>query len=129
MYSFGVQKPLGIEIEGEGQPYFKYPGDADWWGTTLASMAYGYDSKMTPLQILNFYNAVANNGRMVKPHLVKEIRDNGLLVKRFDPEVLNPMIASKETIAKAQAMLRRITSYNVCYTKLLRGLCFGNRFL
>jgi len=108
VYSFGVQKPLGIEIEGEGQPYFKYPGDADWWGTTLASMAYGYDSKMTPLQILNFYNAVANNGRMVKPHLVKEIRDNGLLVKRFDPEVLNPMIASKETIAKAQAMLRGV---------------------
>jgi len=108
VYSFGVQKPLGIEIEGEGQPYFKYPGDADWWGTTLASMSYGYDSKMTPLQILTFYNAVANNGRMIKPHLVKEIRDNGLLVKRIDPEVLNPMIASRETIGKAQAMLRGV---------------------
>ena len=108
VYSFGVQKPLGIEIEGEGQPYFKYPGDADWWGTTLASMAYGYDSKMTPLQILAFYNSVANNGRMVKPHLVKEIRDNGLLVKRFEPEVLNPMIVSKETIGKARAMLEGV---------------------
>ena len=108
VYSFGIQKPLGIEIEGEGQPYFKYPGDADWWGTTLASMSYGYDSKMTPLQILTFYNAVANNGRMVKPHLVKEIRDNGLLVKKFEPEVLNPMIVSKETIGKAQAMLRGV---------------------
>ncbi len=109
VYSFGVHKALGIEIEGEGQPYFKYPGDADWWGTTLASMSYGYDSKMTPLQILTFYNAVANDGRMVKPHLVKEIRDNGLLVKRIDPEVLNPMVASRETIGKAQAML-----YGVC---------------
>ena len=108
VYSFGVNKPLGIEIEGEGQPYFKYPGDADWWGTTLGSMAYGYDTKMTPLQILAFYNAVANNGRMVKPHLVKEIRDKGVLVKGFDTEVLNPMIASKETIGKAQAMLRGV---------------------
>ncbi|WP_340111184.1 penicillin-binding protein [Maribellus mangrovi] len=108
VYSFGVNKPLGIEIEGEGRPYFKYPGDADWWGTTLGSMAYGYDTKMTPLQILTFYNAVANNGRMVKPHLVKEIRDKGALVKRFEPEVLNPMIASKETIGKAQAMLEGV---------------------
>jgi len=111
VYSFGVNKPLGIEIEGEGRPYFKYPGDADWWGTTLGSMAYGYDTKMTPLQILSFYNAVANNGRMVKPHLVKEIRDKGVLVQRFETEVLNPMIASKETIGKAQAMLRGVCEH------------------
>ena len=117
VYSFGVNKPLGIEIEGEGRPYFKYPGDADWWGTTLASMSYGYDTKMTPLQILTFYNAVANNGRMVKPHLVKEIRDKGVLVKRFEPEVLNPMIASKETIGKAQAMLK-----GVCQNGTGRGI-------
>jgi len=108
VYSFGVNKPLGLEIKGEGQPYFKYPGDTDWWGTTLGSMSYGYDSKMTPIQILNFYNAVANNGRMVKPHLVREIRDNGILVKKFKTEVLNPMIASKETIGKAQAMLKGV---------------------
>ena len=108
VYSFGVNKSLGLEVKGEGQPYFKYPGDTDWWGTTLGSMSYGYDSKMTPLQILNFYNAVANDGRMVKPHLVKEIRDNGMLVKRFKTEILNPMIASRETIGKAQAMLKGV---------------------
>ncbi len=117
VYSFGVNKPLGIEIEGEGRPYFKYPGDADWWGTTLGSMSYGYDTKMTPLQILTFYNAVANNGRMVKPHLVKEIRDKGVLVKRFEPEVLNPMVASKETIGKAKAMLE-----GVCQEGTGRGI-------
>ena len=105
VYSFGIQKPLGLEIKGEGQPYFKYPGDSDWWGTTLGSMSYGYDSKMTPLQILTFYNAVANNCKMVKPKLVTEIRDNGALVKQFKTEVLNPMIASKETIGKAKKML------------------------
>lgn len=111
VYSFGVNKALGLEIKGEGQPYFKYPGDADWWGTTLGSMAYGYDTKMTPLQILNFYNSVANNGKMIKPQLVKEIRDNGALVKQYNIEVLNPMIASKETIGKARKMLEGVCKF------------------
>ena len=108
VYSFGVNKPLGLEVKGEGQPYFKYPGDNDWWGTTLGSMSYGYDSKMTPLQILNFYNAVANNGKMIRPQLVQEIRDNGALVKQYKTEIINPMIASKETIGKARAMLEGV---------------------
>ncbi len=108
VYSFGVNKPLGLEIAGEGKPFFKYPGDSDWWGTTLAWMSYGYESKMTPLQILAFYNAVANNGKLVKPRMVKEIRDKGMLVKQFNPEVINPMIVSKETLGKAQAMLKGV---------------------
>ncbi len=108
VYSFGVNKPLGLEVTGEGEPLFKYPGDADWWGTSLAWMSYGYESKMTPLQILTFYNAVANNGKMVKPRMVKEIRDNGMLVKQFKTEVINPMIVSKETLGKAQKMLEGV---------------------
>ncbi len=117
VYSFGINKPLGLDINGEGQPYFKYPGDADWWGTTLAGMSYGYETKMTPIQILNFYNAVANNGKMVKPHMVKEVRENGALVKRYKTEVLNPMITSRETIGKAQAMLK-----GVCINGTGKGL-------
>lgn len=58
--------------------------------------------------MLNFYNAVANNGKMMKPRLVKEIRDNGALVKRFKPEVMNAMIASEETIGKARKMLEGV---------------------
>jgi len=111
VYSFGVNKPLGLDIIGEGQPYFKYPGDADWWGTTLAGMSYGYETKMTPLQILTFYNSVANDGKMVKPHLVKEIRNSGALVKSYPTEYLNPMIASKETIGKAKAMLEGVCEH------------------
>jgi cell division protein FtsI (penicillin-binding protein 3) len=111
VYSFGINRPLGLDIVGEGQPYFKYPGDADWWGTTLAGMSYGYETKMTPLQVLNFYNAVANNGKMVKPHLVREVRENGALVKKYKTEVINPMIASRETIKKAQSMLEGVCLY------------------
>lgn len=108
IYGFGINKPLGLEVKGEGKPFFKYPGDTDWWGTTLAWMSYGYESKMTPLQVLTFYNAVANNGRMVKPRLVREIRDNGMLVKQFSTEVLNPMIVRSETIGKAKKMLEGV---------------------
>ena len=108
IFSFGVNQPLGIEIPGEGIPYFKYPGHKDWWGTSLAWMSYGYETKMTPLQILTFYNAVANNGRMVKPRIVKEIRENGAVEKRFGVTVLNPRIASSSTIEKAQKMLEGV---------------------
>ncbi|MCD6355018.1 MAG: PASTA domain-containing protein [Prolixibacteraceae bacterium] len=117
VFSFGLNKPLGLRVKGEAVPYFKYPGDKNWWGTTLAWMSYGYEAKMTPLQILTFYNAVANNGKMVKPHLVKEIRDNGVLVKQFSTKVLNPMIASRETIGKAKKMLE-----GVCETGTGRSL-------
>ncbi|HZH72975.1 MAG TPA: penicillin-binding protein [Mariniphaga sp.] len=108
IYGFGINKPLNIELKGEGIPFFKYPGDSDWWGTTLAWMSYGYESKMTPLQVLTFYNAVANNGRMVKPRLVREIQESGVMVRRFKPEVLNPMIARGETVVKAQKMLEGV---------------------
>jgi len=117
VYSFGVNKQLGLEIAGEGKPFFKYPGDSDWWGTTLAWMSYGYESKMTPLQVLTFYNAVANNGKMIKPRLVQEIRDKGMLIKQFNTEVINPMIVSRETLGKAQAMLK-----GVCETGTGRSL-------
>ena len=108
IYSFGLNKPLGMQIKGEGIPFMKYPGDKDWWGTTLAWMSYGYEVKLTPLQILTFYNAVANDGKMVKPYLVKEIRDGGMVVKTFKQEVLNPMIVSKETLGKARKMLEGV---------------------
>ncbi len=106
--NMGINKPLNLELKGEGIPYFKYPGDKDWWGTTLAWMSYGYESKMTPLQILTVYNAVANDGRMVKPRFIKEIQDRGDVVKRMKTEVLNPMIVSRETIRKAQSLLEGV---------------------
>lgn len=106
--NMGINKPLNLELKGEGIPFFKYPGDKDWWGTTLAWMSYGYESKMTPLQILTVYNAVANDGRMVKPRFIKEIQDRGEVIKRMKTEVLNPMIVSRETIRKAQSLLEGV---------------------
>jgi len=108
LYSFGLNKPLGIELTGEGVPFMKYPGERDWWGTSLAWMSYGYEIKMTPLQVLTFYNAVANDGKMVKPLMIKEIRDGGLVVKKFKQEILNPMIVSRETLGKAKKLLEGV---------------------
>src|ERR1035437_4286251 len=82
----GVNEKLDIGIKGVGEPYIKWPGDKFWSGVTLAWMSFGYELKVTPLQTLTFYNAVANNGCMMKPRLVKAITENGHVRKRFGTE-------------------------------------------
>lgn len=108
LYSMGLNSSLGIEIKGEGQPMINYPGDDLWSGVSLAQMSYGYELKQTPLQILTFYNAIANNGKMVKPRFVKEIRNHGKLEHAFPPQVINPSICSKATLKKAHEMLEGV---------------------
>ncbi|MFO8053551.1 MAG: penicillin-binding protein [Bacteroidales bacterium] len=103
-----LDKPLGLEIRGEKPPLIKSPGHATWSKVTLPWMSIGYEVQMTPLQILTFYNAIANGGRMMKPMFVKEFRSAGTVVENLSPEVLNPSIASKETIEKARQMLNGV---------------------
>ncbi|KUO66948.1 MAG: penicillin-binding protein [Lutibacter sp. BRH_c52] len=100
---------LGLPIKGEGLPEIPGPGDKKWSKNALPSIAYGYNISLTPLQILTFYNAIANNGEMVKPKFIKEIRswDNQHL-ESFDKEVIDPAICSKETIDKMQEMLKNV---------------------
>lgn len=104
----GLGQPLGLEILGEPKPAIKNTDDKTWSGTTLPWMSIGYEVSMTPLQILAFYNAVANNGKMVKPLFVKEIRDKRNVVKKFKTEVVNEMICSKSTLEKAKKMLEGV---------------------
>lgn len=101
----GVGQPLGLEILGEAKPSLKNANDKSWSGTTLPWMSIGYEVSMTPLQILTFYNAIANNGKIVKPLFVNEIRDKRNVVKKFNTEVLNEMICSKSTLDKAKKLL------------------------
>lgn len=105
IYNMELKKPLGLEIKGEGLPMIKYPGEKNWWGTTLPWMSIGYEMQQTPLQILSFYNAVANNGKMMKPMFVESIRHHGDIVEEVKPTVLNPSICSLETINKVHEML------------------------
>ncbi len=108
LYGFGLNKPLNTGILGEGKPYIKYPTDNTWWGPSLAWISYGYEIKLTPMQVLTFYNAVANNGRMMRPRFVTEVRENGILDREFEPKVINPMICSATTLKNAQEMLRGV---------------------
>lgn len=107
---FGLHEPTGIDISGEAIPEIKDPvKDKDkWYGTTIPWMAHGYEMMFTPLQILNFYNAVANDGKMMKPYLVSEIRRGDEIKKKFDPVVLRPQIAKPESIAKAKKMMEGV---------------------
>lgn len=104
----GIDRKTEIDIQGEAKPLMYHPGDGHWSGTTLPAMSYGYEVMLTPLQILNFYNAVANGGTMVKPHLVKEIRCKGETIKKFETEVLIPRICSDSTLHVARRMLEGV---------------------
>lgn len=104
----GLGEPLGIEISGEGTPLIKNANDKDWYGTTLPWMSIGYETHLTPLQILTFYNAVANNGKMVKPRFVTHINQRGQKIKQVKVETLIPSICSQKTIEMAKKMLEGV---------------------
>ena len=95
---FGLTEPLGIDLEGEPNPTVHRPGTKKWSGLSLPWMAVGYEFQQTPLQTLAFYNAIANEGRLVRPHFVKEIRRGTEVVKTFQPVVLRQKICSMSTL-------------------------------
>jgi cell division protein FtsI (penicillin-binding protein 3) len=106
---FGLTKPLGIDLPGEASPKFNRPGEKKGWSRlSLPSMGIGYEVLMTPLQILNLYNAVANNGKMMKPQFVHEIRRNGEVIKKFEPIVMNNQICSPETVALLKSCMEGV---------------------
>lgn len=102
---YGLNKPLGLPFEGEGKSIVPQPGSKSWSGLSLPWMAFGYSISLTPLQTLTLYNAVANNGEMVKPIFVQEIKEWNKTIKKFDKVVINPKICSAETISKVKAVL------------------------
>ncbi|TDE47180.1 PASTA domain-containing protein [Flavobacterium rhamnosiphilum] len=106
--NFGLNKTLGLSIKGEGVPYIPQPSDKNWSNISLPWMAFGYGVHITPLQTLAFYNAVANDGEMVKPQFVSEIKEWNRTIKKYEKEVLNPRICSPETILKLQAVLANV---------------------
>ncbi|MBK9338717.1 MAG: PASTA domain-containing protein [Lewinellaceae bacterium] len=104
---FGLDRPTEIEIGGEELPLLKSPNDpkTEWSGTTLPWMSIGYEVLLTPLQMLTFYNAVANDGRMMRPYLVERIEHYGTTLKEFRPVVMKRSIAGRKTIGKAKELL------------------------
>ena len=103
--NMSLDAPLDLDIQGGRDGYLKTPDNKLWSGVSLAQMSYGYETEFTPLNILTFYNAVANNGKMMRPRFVKAVMDRGKTVRTIPTEVINPSICSRETIRKAQEML------------------------
>ncbi len=95
----------GVDIVGAAVPYVKKPSSKYWAKTTIPFMAHGYEELVTPLNLLMVYNAVANNGKMMKPYLVNSINDMGVQIKSFKPKVLIDKICSDETLGKLRGCL------------------------
>ncbi|MCO6494698.1 MAG: transpeptidase family protein [Bacteroidetes bacterium] len=100
-----LDRPLGIELRGEGNIRIKSPKDKDWNLTTLPWTAIGYESRVTALQILNIYNTIANNGRMVRPFFVSEIRKTGKSFWKHEVDIINEKVCSQATIDKLKELL------------------------
>jgi cell division protein FtsI (penicillin-binding protein 3) len=108
LYAMRLNKPLEVQLKGEGDPLIRYPGDKLWSGLSLPMMSHGYEVQLTPLQILTFYNAVANDGRMMRPLFVSAVMRNGRVITTYEPEVIINSIASRSTIRKAKKMMEGV---------------------
>lgn len=108
LYGMKLNQKLDLEIRGEGTPEIKYPGDKQWSGITLPWMSVGYEVKLAPIHILTLYNAIANDGEMVKPKFVKAVLFHGKTKKKFDTKVIKSSICSSSTLQKVKEMLEGV---------------------
>ena len=106
---FRLNKMTGVEIvASSGRPTIKKPDSKNWQKTTIPFMAHGYEELVTPLHMLSLYNAVANNGKMMKPYLVNAIREHGIDVITYNPEVLVEKICSDDAIRQAKECMKAV---------------------
>ena len=105
---FHLTQPTGIHMKGEAMPVVRNPDMKGWSKVSLTSMSYGYEMQITPLQMLAFYNAVANDGRWVRPVIVKQIKLANEIIEDNKPYVAPEPICSLETARKAQELLRGV---------------------
>ncbi|WP_231490214.1 penicillin-binding protein [Pedobacter sp. Leaf170] len=111
LYDWHLNEKMGLQIPGEAMPVVKNPKTNKSWGKmTLPQMAYGYEMQLTPLKMLSFYNAVANNGKYIAPIFVKEIRRLGNPIEQFKARVINEKICSDETLSKMRKMLEGVVT-------------------
>jgi len=108
LYQMGLGEKTGIEVNGESKPFIPQPGSGRWSGTTLPWMMFGYGVQCTPLQTLVFYNALANDGKMVRPRLWERTIDRGQVVAESEVEYIRSSIASKENVAKVRNLMENV---------------------
>lgn len=104
----GLNKNFSFDIRTTREPHLRNTRDSKWSGTSLPFMSIGYEMELSSLQVLTMYNAIANNGVMVKPYLVKEVREFGKVIKACSTEVINPKICSQETLVQLRKLLEGV---------------------
>ncbi len=109
LYRLRLNQPTGIDLLGEGRPVIVTPASKTWSATTLPWMGFGYEVLVSPLQILTLYNAVANNGYMMKPYLVNSIQEYGNPIKKFEPTVLEK-ICSDTVLQEVKDIVRGVVT-------------------
>jgi cell division protein FtsI (penicillin-binding protein 3) len=119
----GLLEDLRIDIPGAGQPFIRKPGDKGWSKSSLPWLSFGYESGIPPIYMLTFYNAIANDGKMMRPIFVREIVQDGKTVERFSPEVVKESICSGRTLKVIQNMLLGVVEHGTgkpAYSPLIR---------
>jgi len=106
----GITEPLHLQIAGEGKPNIKGPKERYFAKTTLPWMSIGYETQVPPLNILTFYNAIANDGVMIRPKFVKAAVKDGQIIKEYPTEVIREKIASESTLQKIRTILEKVVS-------------------
>jgi len=105
IYKMGLCTPLDLELPYPNSLLIKQPGSSGWSGVTLPWMSIGYSLRLTPLHILTFYNAIANNGVMVSPLFTTQILKDGQKVYEHSKKIINPAICSKSSIVQIMPYL------------------------
>ncbi|MDD3858898.1 MAG: penicillin-binding transpeptidase domain-containing protein, partial [Bacteroidales bacterium] len=105
-----LHEPLNVVIRGETTPVIHSPGKKGWSGLSLTQISVGYELQITPLQILAFYNAIANNGVLLRPIFAESLSYRGEIVKQFEPEIIDEQICSLETIEVVKKMMEGVVS-------------------
>lgn len=121
-YNFGANFDFELTERGSGKPSIPDPHERSWSRTSLISSAIGYSVKVTPLQILTFYNAIANDGKMMKPYIVESIEKGGKVKQTFSPVLLNS-VCSKATADTLTRALRQVTTEGTAARRLKNAKC------
>lgn len=108
-----IDQPLHLQIPGEGTPNIKGPKEKYFAKTTLPWMSIGYEVQLPPINILTFYNAIANNGTMVRPRFVTKAVKDGETVEEYPVEVINPKICSDHTLEQIRTILRNVVGHGL----------------
>ena len=108
LYNMKLNERLNIELIGEGRAQIPFPGEAGWSRLSLPMIAMGYEMKLTPLHVLTFYNAIANNGRMVTPYFIESFMQHGRVVEQFEHTPLSGTLCTSSTLKAVHAALRGV---------------------